>query len=163
MDKRIDGCFERLEKALANLIDSVSKYHPSTTQARELELADTELSKGLEEGEEYHFPPFLLFLLQAQLRTNFRQFKLTKITICGSNNCASPQPRLIRKSARRCRVWRQLAKTLLLPRLRFSHQDPAFPSVMRNCFDMPAESARRLCLLRVPSTPSLPPQAPKRL
>lgn len=50
MDKYIDSRFERLEKALSNLIDSVTKYHPSTIQAEELKAADNELSKGLEEG-----------------------------------------------------------------------------------------------------------------
>lgn len=50
MDKIIDGRFERLEKALAGLIDSVTKYHPSVALAKELELADEELSKGLEQG-----------------------------------------------------------------------------------------------------------------
>lgn len=50
MDKHIDGRFERLEKALSNLIDSVTKYHPSTIQAEELQAADNELSKGLDEG-----------------------------------------------------------------------------------------------------------------
>ncbi|EFY90009.1 Mediator of RNA polymerase II transcription subunit 4 [Metarhizium acridum CQMa 102] len=49
MDKYIDSRFERLEKALSNLIDSVTKYHPSTIQAEELKAADNELSKGLEE------------------------------------------------------------------------------------------------------------------
>ncbi|KAJ4270180.1 hypothetical protein NW762_001856 [Fusarium torreyae] len=49
MDTYIDGRFERLERALANLIDSVTKYHPSTPQAAELDGADIELSKGLEE------------------------------------------------------------------------------------------------------------------
>jgi hypothetical protein len=51
MDKIIDGRFERLEKALAGLIDSVTKYHPSVNLARELELADEELTKGLEQGK----------------------------------------------------------------------------------------------------------------
>ncbi|KAH7312419.1 vitamin-D-receptor interacting mediator subunit 4-domain-containing protein [Stachybotrys elegans] len=49
MDNLIDSRFERLEKALANLIDSVTKYHPSRAYAEELCAADTELSKGLEE------------------------------------------------------------------------------------------------------------------
>jgi hypothetical protein len=53
MDKYIDGRFERLEKALANLIDSVTKYHPSIQQGDELNAADQELSKGLEEGNSY--------------------------------------------------------------------------------------------------------------
>lgn len=50
MDKIIDGRFERLEKALAGLIDSVTKYHPSIALARELEAADEDLGKGLAEG-----------------------------------------------------------------------------------------------------------------
>lgn len=50
MDTYIDGRFERLEKALATLIDSVTKYHPSAVQAEELKAADNELCKGLEQG-----------------------------------------------------------------------------------------------------------------
>ena len=50
MDKAIDSRFERLERALAALIDSVAKYNPSATQARDLENADHELSQGLDEG-----------------------------------------------------------------------------------------------------------------
>lgn len=50
MDTHIDGRFERLEKALTSLIDSVTKYHPSTASGRELEIADDELCRGLEEG-----------------------------------------------------------------------------------------------------------------
>ncbi|PHH92254.1 hypothetical protein CDD83_8179 [Cordyceps sp. RAO-2017] len=48
MDKVIDSRFERLEKALSNLIDSVTKYHPSVAQAEELKAADAHLSEGLE-------------------------------------------------------------------------------------------------------------------
>ncbi|KAL7942597.1 vitamin-D-receptor interacting mediator subunit 4 domain-containing protein [Trichoderma barbatum] len=51
MDTYIDGRFERLEKALATLIDSVTKYHPSAIQAEELKAADNELCKGLEQVE----------------------------------------------------------------------------------------------------------------
>lgn len=47
MDKLIDTRFERVERALASLIDSISKYSPSTTQAGELAAADKELSDGL--------------------------------------------------------------------------------------------------------------------
>jgi hypothetical protein len=50
MDKAIDTRFERLERALANLIDSVAKYNPSAAQAHDLDNADRELSQGLEEG-----------------------------------------------------------------------------------------------------------------
>lgn len=51
MDKNIDNRFEQLEKALAGLVDSVNKYHPSAIQAQELEAADNELCKCLEEGK----------------------------------------------------------------------------------------------------------------
>lgn len=50
MEKAIDSRFERLERALASLIDSVAKYNPSAAQARELDNADKELCQGLEEG-----------------------------------------------------------------------------------------------------------------
>lgn len=50
MDKSVDNRFDRLEKALTSLIDSVNKYHPSTVHAQELEDADNELSRCLEEG-----------------------------------------------------------------------------------------------------------------
>ncbi|KAM3466639.1 hypothetical protein MY5147_001931 [Beauveria neobassiana] len=49
MDKLIDERFERLEKALSGLIDSVTKYHPSMNLAEELMAADAELTKGLEQ------------------------------------------------------------------------------------------------------------------
>lgn len=50
MDKFIDARFERLEKALASLIDSVTKYHPSVSLADDLKAADNELTMGLEKG-----------------------------------------------------------------------------------------------------------------
>ncbi|SPN99913.1 uncharacterized protein DNG_02765 [Cephalotrichum gorgonifer] len=49
MDKVIDTRFERLERALTILIDSVAKYNPSAAQARDLDNADKNLCKGLEE------------------------------------------------------------------------------------------------------------------
>lgn len=63
MDTFIDRRFERLEKALANLIDSVTKYHPSVLHAQELEAADNELSKGLEEGRFLSPSCFLALML----------------------------------------------------------------------------------------------------
>jgi hypothetical protein len=57
MDTYIDSRFERLEKALATLIDSVTKYHPSPIQAEELKNADNELCKGLEQGNNNNITP----------------------------------------------------------------------------------------------------------
>ncbi|KAI0379319.1 hypothetical protein F5Y04DRAFT_260189 [Hypomontagnella monticulosa] len=49
MDKQLDTCFDRVEKALGTLVDSIAKYHPSVNQVNDLGLADVELNKGLED------------------------------------------------------------------------------------------------------------------
>jgi hypothetical protein len=51
MDTFIDARFERVEKALASLIDSVAKYHPYTKQATDLQQADRQLAEGLLTGK----------------------------------------------------------------------------------------------------------------
>lgn len=51
MDKIIDTRFERVEKALATLITSISTYNPSPALATDLVAADAELSQGLEQCE----------------------------------------------------------------------------------------------------------------
>ncbi|KAI0128124.1 hypothetical protein F4776DRAFT_629338 [Hypoxylon sp. NC0597] len=48
MDKQLDVCFDRVEKALGTLVDSIAKYHPSVAQVNDLGRADIELNKGLE-------------------------------------------------------------------------------------------------------------------
>lgn len=47
MDSYIDARFERVEKALTTLIESITKYTPQTTQALDLAAADRELTNGL--------------------------------------------------------------------------------------------------------------------
>ncbi|TPX14064.1 uncharacterized protein E0L32_000458 [Thyridium curvatum] len=49
MDQAIDARFERVERALTTLIDSIAKYNPSMAMANDLAVADRELSKGLAE------------------------------------------------------------------------------------------------------------------
>ncbi|KAL2060872.1 hypothetical protein VTL71DRAFT_8924 [Oculimacula yallundae] len=49
MDTLLDGRFERVEKALATLITSISTYNPAPALANDLVAADTELSEGLEQ------------------------------------------------------------------------------------------------------------------
>ncbi len=51
MDGYIDTRFERLERSLANLIDSIAKYNPSLAQSNELRASDAELKRGLEKRE----------------------------------------------------------------------------------------------------------------
>ncbi|KAH8804651.1 vitamin-D-receptor interacting mediator subunit 4-domain-containing protein [Xylogone sp. PMI_703] len=48
MERYIDSRFDRVEKALATLINSISTYNPSPALANDLVAADQELSQGLE-------------------------------------------------------------------------------------------------------------------
>ncbi|ROV95255.1 hypothetical protein VPNG_08950 [Cytospora leucostoma] len=47
MDKYVDARFERVEKALATLVESITKYTPQASQASDLAAADGELARGL--------------------------------------------------------------------------------------------------------------------
>jgi hypothetical protein len=49
MDEVIEKRFERVEKALATLITSISTHNPVTSLATDLVVADAELSQGLEQ------------------------------------------------------------------------------------------------------------------
>ncbi|KAG4432199.1 hypothetical protein IFR05_012322 [Cadophora sp. M221] len=49
MDNLLDSRFERVEKALATLITSISTYNPAPALANDLVAADSELSEGLEQ------------------------------------------------------------------------------------------------------------------
>ena len=49
MDKQLDIRFDRVERALSTLVDSIAKYNPSIPSAQDLVAADAELGKGLEE------------------------------------------------------------------------------------------------------------------
>lgn len=49
MDKIVDVRFERVEKALATLVESITKYNPQASQAVELANADNELGHGLKQ------------------------------------------------------------------------------------------------------------------
>lgn len=51
MDDLLDNRFERVEKALATLITSISTYNPAPALANDLVAADAELSEGLEQCE----------------------------------------------------------------------------------------------------------------
>ncbi|KAI0872705.1 vitamin-D-receptor interacting mediator subunit 4-domain-containing protein [Hypoxylon argillaceum] len=55
MNKKIDSSFDRVEKALGTLIDSIAKYNPSTSQVEELGNADAELTKGLKDLQTHQF------------------------------------------------------------------------------------------------------------
>ncbi|KAG5933817.1 hypothetical protein E4U53_000856 [Claviceps sorghi] len=97
MDKYIDTRFERLEKALSNLIDSVTKYHPSIVHAEELKAADIELSKGLEKVET-HQKNYLRIqelrkssaILDAQIRDTLTSLASTRKDIVTTHTTTYP-------------------------------------------------------------------------
>lgn len=60
MNKQLDACFDRVEKALGTLIDSIAKYNPSSNQVQELGNADAELTKGLQDRTHAHDTPLPL-------------------------------------------------------------------------------------------------------
>ncbi|KAM5347915.1 hypothetical protein ACJ41O_007739 [Fusarium nematophilum] len=97
MDAYIDSRFERLEKALASLIDSVTKYHPSTVQAKELETADNELSKGLEEVQTHQNNHLRIqqlrdssAALDAQIRDTLSSLATTRKDIVTTHTTTAP-------------------------------------------------------------------------
>ncbi|KAH6659092.1 vitamin-D-receptor interacting mediator subunit 4-domain-containing protein [Truncatella angustata] len=49
MDAHMTARFERVEKALATLIDSISRYNPTLAQGSELITAEQELSRGFDQ------------------------------------------------------------------------------------------------------------------
>ncbi|ROW05373.1 hypothetical protein VSDG_00506 [Cytospora chrysosperma] len=51
MDTYVDARFERVEKALATLVESITKYTPQASQAADLAAADKELARGLRQLE----------------------------------------------------------------------------------------------------------------
>lgn len=55
MDKTLEAQFQRVEKALATLIASISTYNPNPGLAQDLVNADAELSHGLADCE-FSFP-----------------------------------------------------------------------------------------------------------
>lgn len=65
MDAFIDARFERVEKALATLIESITKYTPQTPQALELASADSELANGLLELQTHQNNHARILALQA--------------------------------------------------------------------------------------------------
>jgi len=63
MDKLIDSRFERVENALAKLIQSIASYNPSTTLATDLVTADDELTLGLQTCQPCFFRPLITYQL----------------------------------------------------------------------------------------------------
>jgi hypothetical protein len=57
MDKQIDARFDRMDKALSTLLESIARYNPTSRGGDEFLAADAELSKGLEECTWMHQLP----------------------------------------------------------------------------------------------------------
>jgi hypothetical protein len=123
MDNIIDARFERLEKALLNLIDSVTKYHPSTVQAEELSAADIELSKGLEQVQAHQNNHLRIqdlrkssAALDAQIRETLTTLAATRKDIVTTQTTTYPKdPSYSVAYEELLRYARRISKTTLPP------------------------------------------------
>ncbi|KAH7031676.1 vitamin-D-receptor interacting mediator subunit 4-domain-containing protein [Microdochium trichocladiopsis] len=77
MDKQIDARFDRVERALGSLTDSIAKYNPSIAQAHDYIAADEELHKGLEELQIHQTNHYRLEQLRAATASLDTQIKDT--------------------------------------------------------------------------------------
>ncbi|KAM4060501.1 vitamin-D-receptor interacting mediator subunit 4 domain-containing protein [Hirsutella rhossiliensis] len=123
MDTCIDGRFERLEKALSNLIDSVTKYHPSAIQAEELKAADEHLSQGLEQVQTHQNNHLRIqrlrktsSALDAQIRDTLTSLATTRKDIVTTHTAKFPaEPNHPVAYEELLRYARRISKTTLPP------------------------------------------------
>ncbi|EPE06580.1 mediator of rna polymerase ii transcription subunit 4 [Ophiostoma piceae UAMH 11346] len=84
MDKFIDARFDRVEKALAVLIDSIANYNPSPALAEDLLTADRELSGGLLKLQDHQNNHLRILSLRAEVAALDNQIKSTIQTLANS-------------------------------------------------------------------------------
>ncbi|KKY37694.1 putative mediator of rna polymerase ii transcription subunit 4 [Diaporthe ampelina] len=97
MDRIVDVRFERVEKALATLVESITKYNPQASQAVELANADSELGHGLKQLETHQNNYRRLeslkassSALDAQIRDTIRTLWTTRKDITSTSTTAAP-------------------------------------------------------------------------
>ncbi|KAK1585508.1 vitamin-D-receptor interacting mediator subunit 4-domain-containing protein [Colletotrichum navitas] len=123
MDKVIDTRFERVEKALATLIESVSKYHPHPKQALDLYEADNDLAKGLDEVQTHQNNHIRLQQLRAttssldtQIRETLQSLATTRKDITTTQITVYPDgPKYPVKYDELLNYARRISKTTLPP------------------------------------------------
>ncbi|CAK7212856.1 hypothetical protein SBRCBS47491_001606 [Sporothrix bragantina] len=84
MDKFIDARFDRVEKALTTLIDSVAKYNPSPALAEDLLAADRALNDGLLTLQTHQNNHLRIVALRADAAALDAQIKSTLLTLAAS-------------------------------------------------------------------------------
>ncbi|CAK7240770.1 MAG: hypothetical protein STHCBS139747_002217 [Sporothrix thermara] len=84
MDKFIDARFDRVEKALTTLIDSVAKYNPSPALAEDLLAADRSLSDGLLTLQTHQNNHLRILALRADAAALDAQIRSTLLTLAAS-------------------------------------------------------------------------------
>ncbi|KAF6815291.1 mediator of rna polymerase ii transcription subunit 4 [Colletotrichum sojae] len=123
MDTVIDARFERVEKALASLIESVAKYHPHAKQALDLHEADNDLSRGLDEVQVHQNNHLRLQQLRAttssldaQIRDTLNSLATTRKDITTTQITVYPDgPKYPVKYDELLNYARRISKTTLPP------------------------------------------------
>lgn len=97
MDTYVDARFERVEKALATLVESITKYTPQASQAADLAAADKELARGLQRLEAHQTNHHRLEALKAassaldaQIRDTLRTLWTTRRDITSTATTVFP-------------------------------------------------------------------------
>ncbi|ROV99420.1 hypothetical protein VMCG_06400 [Cytospora schulzeri] len=97
MDTYVDARFERVEKALATLVESITKYTPQASQAADLTAADKELARGLRQLEVHQNNHHRLeslkaasSALDAQIRDTLRTLWTTRKDITSTTTTVFP-------------------------------------------------------------------------
>ncbi|KAJ2895619.1 hypothetical protein MKZ38_006294 [Zalerion maritima] len=81
MDKQIDARFERVEKALTTLVESITKYNPSVGAANDLVQAERHLSQGLEDVQTHQNNHLRLQQLRKATTTLDTQIKIILVSL----------------------------------------------------------------------------------
>jgi hypothetical protein len=92
MEDILSTQFDRVEKALTTLVDSIAAYNPSPQAALDLVAADDQLSQGLDQRK--------TSLSRDALITDCRQLPDTKPTMPASSLC-EPRWTLLKSSSKR--------------------------------------------------------------
>ncbi|ESZ91775.1 hypothetical protein SBOR_7845 [Sclerotinia borealis F-4128] len=127
MDKIIDARFDRVEKALASLIASISKYNPVPALAQDLVLADQELNDGLSLLNQHQHNTYKLTTLHATsaaLDTQVREFTLllnsTRSELLNTSSSEYPEDKNLVEYEELLSYARKISKFTVPPEARLS-------------------------------------------
>ncbi|KAI6782808.1 Mediator of RNA polymerase II transcription subunit-like protein [Emericellopsis cladophorae] len=169
MNELIDARFDRLEKALTSLINSIHQYHPSTALAKDLDAADQELGHGLEQLQAHQSNHLRLETLRqtsstldTQIKTTLQSLASTRKDITTTQTTTFPStPNYPVSYAELLNYARRISKTTMPP-AGMAKQDVIKPAQETSIAPTPSGTQSPAATMngRSVSTPFAPPSAP---